>query len=179
MVVSRSMVGLVLFFLLHFSKDFFNSFPLQKKKKNLKARYLIYEGCSENNASYFTMLAQNDKSRCWWDGSRGWTFPLIFRNILLSCDRWQQRGCLTNWLLTWKSVWSKGVELNFSMRKQLHPLTFISECLWRSNSGGSAVRWWVVHFSSGDSDSGSPLLVQVVTSMACSLLFIAVDHVEK
>ena len=39
------------------------------------------------------------------------------------------------------------------------------------------MRWWVVHFSSGD--SGSPLLVQVVTSMACGLLFIAVDHVEK
>lgn len=30
---------------------------------------------------------------------------------------------------------------------------------------------WVVHFNSGN--SGSPLLVQIVVSMACRLLFIA------
>ena len=30
----------------------------------------------------------------------------------------------------------------------------------------STVRCWVVHFSSGDSNSGSPPLVQVVTSIA-------------
>jgi len=35
----------------------------------------------------------------------------------------------------------------------------------------STVRSWVVHFSSGD--SGSPLLVQIFTSVAHSLLFIA------
>jgi len=33
----------------------------------------------------------------------------------------------------------------------------------------STVRWWVVHFSSGDSESGSALLVQVFTSAACRL----------
>jgi len=37
----------------------------------------------------------------------------------------------------------------------------------------STVRWWVVHFSSGGSESGAPLLVQVVTSAACRLLLIA------
>ena len=36
----------------------------------------------------------------------------------------------------------------------------------------SAVRQWVVCFSSGDSNSGSPMLVQTLTSMACRLLFI-------
>lgn len=30
-------------------------------------------------------------------------------------------------------------------------------------------RCWVVHFSSGDSNNGSPPLVQVVTSIACRL----------
>ena len=34
------------------------------------------------------------------------------------------------------------------------------------------VRWWVVHFSSGNSDSGSPSLVQILTNTACRLLFI-------
>ena len=35
----------------------------------------------------------------------------------------------------------------------------------------STVRKWVVHFSSGN--SGSPLLVQVLISMTCRLLFIS------
>jgi len=40
----------------------------------------------------------------------------------------------------------------------------------------STVRWWMVHFSSGDSDCGSPLLVQIFTSMECTLLFIAGEN---
>ena len=35
--------------------------------------------------------------------------------------------------------------------------------------GVSTVRWWVVHFSSGDSNSGAPLLVQMITNTACRL----------
>ena len=35
------------------------------------------------------------------------------------------------------------------------------------------VRWCVVCFSCGDSDCGSPLLVQVLISMTCRLLFIS------
>ena len=49
----------------------------------------------------------------------------------------------------------------------------------------STVRWWVVHFSSGN--SGSPLLAQICMSPARRLLFIAGekcianggDYVEK
>jgi len=37
----------------------------------------------------------------------------------------------------------------------------------------STVRWWVVRFSSGDSNSGSLLLVQIFMSTVCRLLFIA------
>ena len=36
----------------------------------------------------------------------------------------------------------------------------------------STLRWCVVHFSTGDSSSGSPLLVQIFTSTAYRLLFI-------
>ena len=71
----------------------------------------MYEGCSESN--------------CWWYGSRGWTFPPVFYYILLPRDRRQQRSSLTEWRLMWKCVWNKGVELNSSMQKKLHPLTFI------------------------------------------------------
>lgn len=35
----------------------------------------------------------------------------------------------------------------------------------------SAVRWWVLCFSSGGSNGGSPLLMQIVTSTACRILF--------
>ena len=50
---------------------------------------------------------------------------------VLLCDRWQQRGSLTKWCLTWKYVWSKGVSLDSSMLKKWHPLAFIDAC-WMS-----------------------------------------------
>ena len=37
----------------------------------------------------------------------------------------------------------------------------------------SIVRWWMMCWNSGDSDNGSPPLVQIFTSSACKLLFIA------
>ena len=37
----------------------------------------------------------------------------------------------------------------------------------------SAVRWWVVHFSSGDGDSGPPPLVQIFIGAARRLLLFA------
>ena len=40
----------------------------------------------------------------------------------------------------------------------------------------STVRWCVVCFSSGNSDSGSLPLVQVFISVACKLLFIASEN---
>jgi len=38
------------------------------------------------------------------------------------------------------------------------------------------VRWWVVHFSSGDSSSGSTPLVQTFMSVAYKFLFIANEN---
>ena len=63
--------------------------------------------------------------RDWWYGSGGWTFLPIFPYILLLCNSWQQRGSLTKWCLSWKCIWSKAVELNSSVWKKWHPLTFI------------------------------------------------------
>ena len=84
--------------------------------------------CSESNASCFTMLIYNIRDRCWWNGSRGAAFPLVFHYMFLLCDRWQQRGSLTEWLLMWKCIRSKGEELNPSMQKKWHPLTFVDIC---------------------------------------------------
>ena len=41
--------------------------------------YVTYEGRSEINASYFIMLAHDVRGEYCWYGSRGWTFPPIFR----------------------------------------------------------------------------------------------------
>ena len=87
---------------------------------------------------------------CWY-GSRGWTFPPIFHSVLLPCDRWQQRGSLTKWRLTWKCIWSKGVELNSSLRKKWHLLTFSDACwmcmetkqwMWAQWGVGDAFQQW-------------------------------------
>jgi len=100
-------------------------------------KHELYVGCSESNASCVTMLVHDIRNRCWWDGSRVWTFSSLSFYMLLLCDRWQQRGSLTKWCLTWMYVWSKGVELNSSMQIKWYPLTFndACECLWRPNSG--------------------------------------------
>ena len=99
----------------------------------------------------------------WWDGSRGWTFPSMLHYILLPYDRWQQKGNRT-----WKRICSKDVKLNSSVWKKWHSLIFIDTCWtfvdtkqWMWAQWGSRC----VCFSSGDSNSGSPLLVQTLTSM--------------
>ena len=50
------------------------------------------------------MMSHDIRGRWWWYSSRGWTFPPRFCYILLPCDRWQQRGSLTEWCLTWKCI---------------------------------------------------------------------------
>ena len=76
----------------------------------------------------------------------------IFHYMLLQCDRWQQRGTLTDQYLTWKWVWSKNVPLNSG---RIAPTDIHRHLL---NIGGaqtvdvSTVRWQVANFSSGNSD---------------------------
>jgi len=70
--------------------------------------------------------AHSIRGRCWWHGNRGWTFSPIFHSMLLLCNRWKERGSLTEWHLTWKCAWNKDVTPNSSMWKKLYPLTFIS-----------------------------------------------------
>jgi len=70
------------------------------------------------------------------------------------CDRWQQRSTLTEWRLTWKCVWSKGVEMNSSMWKKWLPLTFI-DIFWmfmETRNSWCKAKLWVEHFSCGNSD---------------------------
>jgi len=42
----------------------------------------------------------------------------------------------------------------------------------------STVRWWVVCFSSGNSNSRSPSLVQIVMNVGCRVLLIACENAQ-
>ena len=69
----------------------------------------------------------------------------MFHYILLLCDRWQKRGSLTEWHLTWKCIWSKGVGLHSSMQKKLHPLASTEAC-WKLIE---TKQWMWVQWGSG------------------------------
>jgi len=133
--------------------------------------------------------------RCWWHGSRSWTFLPIVHYILLPCDRWQQRGTLTEGHLTWTCIWSKDVELNSSMWKKKmawHSLTFVEHLLrsscrceqWDSVCCVSAVVaanhlhqhrfWWVWHAGSCSlwkctANSGDYVEKSVLQLRSCSI----------
>ena len=87
------------------------------------------EGSSESSASYFIMLAHDVRGRCWWYGSRGWTFPPIFHYILLSHNRWQQKGSLAEWRLIGKCIWINEVSLNTSLWKKITHIDNIQKLL--------------------------------------------------
>ena len=96
------------------------------------------------------MLAHNVTGRCWWYGSRCWTFPPIFPYILLPWDKWQQRNSLTKWSLMWKCIWSKGVPLHSSVwKKRTHWHSLTLRVYGDQTVDVSTMRQWVVHFSSG------------------------------
>ena len=108
--------------------------------------------------------------RCWWYCNMGWTFPPIFCYVLLLCDRWQQIA-----------VWQMASDVKVRMKQRcitefLHvermAPTDIHQCLLKVfgdlTVGVSTVRWWVVHFSSDDSNCGSLPLVQIFMCAACS-----------
>ena len=107
--------------------------------------------------------------KCWRYSSRGWTFPPRFCYILLLCDKWQQRGCLTEWHLTWKCKWSKRVAPRRRSDTHGHSL-MLAEHFWRPSSGcehrevvGAAFqqRWqWVTSTGADFYEHGMQALVR-------------------
>ena len=74
------------------------------------------------------------------------------------------------------AVWQNASEMEECMEQRC-----VTELLLLNVSGDQAVdvttvRWWMVHFSSGNADSKSLPLVQIVTRAACRLLFITGDN---
>ena len=146
-------------------------FYIYPKTAHFKGRN--YEGYSESNASYILTFAQNIRGGSLWYFSRGWTFPPGSHYIVLPWDRWQQRDSLTEWHLRRKCVWNSVTEFPHELK------TASTDIHWYLlNIGGnqivevSIVRWWVLRFSSGDSNSGPPLLVQIFMRLTFRFLFI-------
>jgi len=100
----------------------------------------IYKGCPKSNASCFIVSAHDVRGRWCWDGSRGWTFPPTSHSMLLPCDRWQQRGGLTQRCLTWKCGWSKGVSL-IDVTDTCWMYIGTKQWMW-AQWGGVFQQWW-------------------------------------
>jgi hypothetical protein len=112
----------------------------------------FYEGPSESNA-YFIMLAHDVRGRCWWYGSRCWTFPPIVRKF---CCRATEAGGQSGKMMSDMEVHTKQRRVTEFLHADKIAPTDIQ--WWLLNVYGhqtvdvSTMRWWVVHFSSGDSD---------------------------
>ena len=75
----------------------------------------------------------------------------------------------SSWAVWHGSVNEASVSLNSSMQEEMAPID-TDTCCGDQPVDVSAVRQWVVCFVSGDSHSGSPLLVQVIKSVALQAL---------
>ena len=84
------------------------------------------------------------------------------------------RSSPTKQCVTWKSVWNKDVESDSSIQKKWHPVTVINTCwMFMETKQWMWAQWgcgWCI--SAVATDTGSPPLAQIITSMACRLLFI-------
>ena len=108
-----------------------------------------YDGCFKSNASCFIVLAHNIRGRCWWYGSRSWTFPI---NIPLYC--------VAEWQIAAEGVvWPNGVRHGSVYEAKMYcwvppckrngthwHSSMLAECLWRpkhdSEVVGGAFQQW-------------------------------------
>ena len=133
----------------------------------------MYKGCSESAASYFITLAHDIRGGCWRYCSRGWTPTTSTPFHVVAVWQMAAEG---------HNDWHNGIwrgRVDRCNVWHLIPLCRKSGIHWYyqhllnihgdQTVGVSTVRWWVVHFSSGDSNSGAPLLVQMITNTACRL----------
>ena len=137
---------------------------------------LWYKGCSKSNTSYFIMSAHNIRDYVGCMAVEVEPFQQ-YSTTFCCCDKWQLKDSQTAWCQTWKCGWSKSEKLTFSTQEKWHPVTFVHAC-WNIFGDQTLDVNTVVHFSSGDSDSGSPLLVQSLTSTPRMLLFIADENAQ-
>ena len=142
----------------------------------------ICKGCSESNASYFILLAQNTRCRWWCYGSGIWAIPPIFNYILLPCDTWQKWGILTSGI-SHGSVYEAKVWDSTIAKKNgtyWHSL-MLAECFWKPNGEcehSEAVsgvfqqqqQWW-------ERQATFWRAAQIFTSTACRLCFIDGENV--
>ena len=112
----------------------------------------LYKGCSESNA-YFIMLTCDVRGRCWWHGSRGCIFPQYSITHVTDGSRGE----------VWQNGFWHGNEYEAKLHNWISPhrkngthwhLPILAEHLPGSlhKQEVSTLRWWVVCFSSDDSN---------------------------
>lgn len=100
-------------------------------------QHMNYEGSSENNASYFILLAHEVRGGCWWYGSRDRTFPpIVFKFCCRATDS-SRVAARQNGVLHGRAYESRAASLNSSMRKNwtYSHSTTLAERLRRPNAG--------------------------------------------
>jgi hypothetical protein len=114
--------------------------------QNSESSYAWYEGRSESNASYFTMLTHDIKGRCLWYDSRGWTFAPI---VCKFCCRATDSSSVAIWQ---NGIWHGSVyETEVCHRVPVDILLFLNVYGFQAVDV-SMVWWWTERLSSGDSD---------------------------
>ena len=107
--------------------------------------------------------------------------PPVFHYMLLPCDRWQQRGTLTKCHLNMEVWIEQSCVTEFLHEEKIAPTgtqRHLLKVSGNQTADVSTVRW-VVHFSNGDSDSGSPALRQILMSLTCRLLFVTGENASS
>ena len=117
----------------------------------------------------------NNRGGYWWCGSRG--FPPISRYMLLSCDM-AAEGHSDKMVSDMEVHVKQRCVTEFLHAEKMAP-TDIHWCLLNIYGDQtvhvSTLRYWVVHFT-GDSNSGSPLMVQICSSVVCKLLLLVGEN---
>jgi len=101
---------------------------IQRSRKVQRAKWSItmvalsftYKDCSESTACYSFLLVHNIKGRCWWYGSTGWIFLLIFHfidmqqmaveeqsdSMTFDMEVWMEQRCVVEFVHTGKKMHS-------------------------------------------------------------------------
>ena len=144
-------------------------------------RKVLYEDCSESNASYFIKLSLDIRGSCWWYGSRGWTFLSV-----LCCSEQMTAEGQSDKMVSDMEVCMKQSCVTESFHAEKNGTHWCSlmlaEHFWKPSNGcehsetvgGAFQQWWqwkTSHVLVGHAQL-SPQLVQIFMNTVCRLMFI-------
>lgn len=97
------------------------------------------------------LMKSHWRDKCWWDGSRGWTSVPLHFVVMRQMAAQGQSG---NMMSHMEGCMKQSLSLNYTVWKKIAPTNICWHLLsihGHQPVDVSTVRWWLVHFSSGDS----------------------------